>query len=162
MAEALIDEIGESPEWRSKPEYAYLVNDIGRVCETINKLLGQRDWPLSESTDVKRVARNTCALAKQTSNTVRQEARRKTVQFQKPKDTPPPRSPTDSAAPVTRVVIESRPQLPDIAGLTDASSMLSSLPDTETDAQSMSPREDLDDDTSSTRPLLNYPDLPVV
>ncbi|TFK92758.1 hypothetical protein K466DRAFT_581664, partial [Polyporus arcularius HHB13444] len=67
----------------------------------------------------------------------------------------------NSEAQVTRVVIESRPQIPDISRLTDASSMLSSLPDTETDAQSMSTRENLDDDTSSTRPILNYPDLPV-
>ena len=30
QGEDLIDEIGESPEWRSKPEYAFLVHDIGR------------------------------------------------------------------------------------------------------------------------------------
>ncbi|KAI0709592.1 hypothetical protein C8T65DRAFT_739951 [Cerioporus squamosus] len=167
MGERLVDQIGESPEWRASPEYAALVNDIGRVCDTINKLLGQPTWSLSQCVDVKRMSRSTCALATQTSNTVRQEARKKTIPPPKRVDERPPLTPTESEAPMVgdgiepRVPVPNAPHpVPDVSGLTDVSSLLSSLPDTETDTQSMSTRDDLDE-YSSTDGLI-YPSLPVV
>ncbi|TFK92757.1 hypothetical protein K466DRAFT_562131 [Polyporus arcularius HHB13444] len=64
QAQRLVDEVGEDPDWRNRQEFADLVYDIGKICETINNLLERPQWPLSKCTRVKHESRDACALAK--------------------------------------------------------------------------------------------------